>query len=463
MINIKNFIDSNTLENLVIGTVKNPERISTDTRTLLEGDCFLALSGENFDGNKYLEAAIEKGAKGCIHRNDEDTKRSVDKLSTKYPEVYFVGVDNPEKYFQALAKYHHQEWRRSGETITIGITGSNGKTTTKELLAGILEDLFPGKILFTQGNLNNHLGVPMTMLRLKEMHTVCILEIGTNHPGEISFLCDLGDPEAGIITTIGQSHLEFFHNEENVFKEKRSLFDHVNNKKGKFSVDYDNDFLRKLESSDHLMKLGYENGGDVKLSLKGRELGFEGRINLTLEAPYLMGEHNFKNLSLVVGLLISLYPEKETEIIKSCKTLKLPNNNRSEMRRVGNVEYFLDAYNANPSSMIASLKMYFESLGEKGLAVTDALFVLGDMNELGERSPDYHREIGSYLNQQQVSSVVFVGRFSQFYKEGFGKDCLVFESTDELKKEWSSVSKGYSEVFLKGSRTLQLESLVAQN
>ena len=460
MIELSKFVELNSAEEKVLGKVCPARRISTDTRSLLEGDIFLALSGESFDGNKYIEAAIEKGAKGIVYRTDNNL--NIEELFTSFPEVFFIGVNNTEKYFQSLAKDHHTRWREGRRTVTIGITGSNGKTTTKELLSGLLEFLFPQKILFTKGNLNNHLGVPMTLLRLTPEEDVCILEMGTNHPGEIGFLCDLGDPDAGIITNIGQSHLEFFETEENVFKEKRTLFDYVTKRDGYFSVDGDNAFLKTLPANEKTVLSGFKTG-NVKLKNNSTKLLISGDLELEVDCPLIFGIHNFKNLALSLSLILKLYPEKKEELKSACLKLELPKNNRSELIFRDDKIIYLDAYNANPSSMIASLETFKSYLNDKKLDLTQSCFVLGDMNELGEKSPEYHEEIGKLLNIMKIPNVLFVGRFCEFYKKGFGPSALSFESTKELQESWPSLFKKYSYFFLKGSRTLQLESLMTLN
>lgn len=453
MIELSRFLDTCT----VTGEVKDVKKVSTDTRSIELDDCFLALKGENFDGNAYLEKALEGGASGCVFQISDETNAKVKELTLSYPQKFFIGVENAELYFQELAKFHQKNWRMRGDTLTIGITGSNGKTTTKEMLAGLLEELFPGEILFTSGNLNNHLGVPMTLLRLGKSHRICILEMGTNHPGEIPFLAKLGDPDAGIITCIGQSHLEFFDNEANVFKEKRTLYDYVASKGGFFSVDGDDEFLKTIDENKALKKIGLNNNG-IEFVPKKKGIKLSGEVSFEALTPFIVGDHNLKNLSLVLGLLLSIYPDKKDALQIACESLKLPSNNRSEVRVVNGKEYFLDAYNANPSSMKASIKTYVEEIGS-----SESLFVLGDMNELGDKSPTYHQEIGEFLKSHNIENVIFVGRFAEFYNEGFGGNGKTFDSTDSLKNEWKTINDTNDKFFLKGSRTLQLESLVALN
>lgn len=455
MIALEKFNNNTKLSKLTLGKVKPVRKVSTDTRAILEGDLFVALEGENFDGNTYLREAIKKGAKGCLFKNNEENLERAKELYSEYPEVYFIGTDCTEKYFQELATFHLHEWRDKRETLTIGITGSNGKTTTKELMAAVLEEVFPGKTLFTQGNLNNHLGVPMTLLRLDKSFDICILEMGTNHPGEISFLCKLGDPDAGIITSIGQSHLEFFLNEANVFKEKRSLYEHVKKKNGFFAVDGDNPFLKKIENEKNLLKVSFEG---EKVQYEGQSLKFEGELELTCKG--LLGKHNFKNLAVVLSLLISIFPEEKIKLLEAAKKIKLPDNNRSQFIKNKDQVIFLDAYNANPSSMKAALESFKNYLESNKFNLNDSLFVLGDMNELGKKSSEYHEEIGHSLNELNIRQAIFVGRFANDYAKGFSGEFRIFTSTEELKKEWITLSEKYSSVFLKGSRTLQLESLM---
>ncbi|MFT6068784.1 MAG: UDP-N-acetylmuramoyl-tripeptide--D-alanyl-D-alanine ligase [Bacteriovoracaceae bacterium] len=457
MIALDKFNGSKTkLSKITLGKVKAVRKVSTDTRAILEGDLFVALTGENFDGNRYLKQAIEKGAKGCLFKDNDENREIVNKLYEQFPEVFFIGTDSTEKYFQDLASFHHSEWRLEKSSITIGITGSNGKTTTKELMAGVLESIFPGKTLFTEGNLNNHLGVPMTLLRLDESHDICILEMGTNHPGEISFLCEIGDPDAGIITSIGQSHLEFFFNEENVFREKKALYDYVKDKSGFFAIDSDNQYLKKLPLEDNLLRISFVDGN---IDYKGQELTFLD-YETKIKCPHLLGKHNFKNLAVVLSLLVNLFPEKKDKIFESAKEIKLPDNNRSQFIIKNGQTIFLDAYNANPSSMKAALESFKNYLSDNKLDLDHSLFVLGDMNELGEKSSQYHQELGVILKEMKVTNAIFVGRFAKDYANGFENEAKTFSNTAQLKAEWKEISKSFSSVFLKGSRTLQLESLM---
>lgn len=444
------------LSQVTLGKVKPVSRVSTDTREIIEGDLFVALSGENFDGNSYLIEAIKKGAKGCLFKNTAENLVQVNSLYNEYPEVFFIGTACTEKYFQSLASFHLSEWRLSKNKKTIAITGSNGKTTTKELMAGVLENIFPEKVLYTSGNLNNHLGVPMTILRLNETYDVCILEMGTNHPGEISILCDIGDPESGIITSIGQSHLEFFINESNVFKEKKCLYEHVHSKSGFFAVDSDNEYLDKMEDNEKLIKVSFEKG---RIKYEGQKLSFLDH-DMEITCPQLIGKHNFKNLAVVLSLLIELFPDKKTDIFESAKRVKLPENNRSQFIKNKDQLVFLDAYNANPSSMKAALDSFKNYLDDSDLELKESLFVLGDMNELGKNSREYHQELGNVLKEMKVANAIFVGRYSEDYALGFKGDSRVYKNTEALKQDWSKVSKGFTSVFLKGSRTLQLESLM---
>ena len=245
-----------------------------------------------------------------------------------------------------------------------------------------------------------------------------------------------------------------------MFKEKRSLYDYVKAKDGYFSVDGDNEFLKTLDENDKLSKLGFENG-TTKLSLHGTKLDFSGALNFALDAPHLFGVHNFKNLALSVSLVLQLFPDKEEKVVRACKDLLLPKNNRSELIEKNEKLIFLDAYNANPSSMIASLETFKSFLEDNNKSLEDCLFVLGDMNELGEKSSEYHEQIGGFLKSMGIIHAAFVGRFAKFYNSGFGGTGKTFATTESLKDNWQEHCSACSNIFLKGSRTLQLESLVA--
>ena len=220
--NIQGIIESN-------GEYSNTEiSITTDSRSMTSENVFLALKGENFDGFDYMNPALEKGVEVVIYTHLPERTEIVKSLKERYKDVLFIAVGNTLKYLQDSASWWMREWQKSNGGITIGLTGSNGKTTTKELLFAQAEIILKDKVLCTAGNFNNHIGVPLTVLRIKNKHKLAIIEMGTNHPGEIEVLCNIANPKFGLITNVGAAHLEFFKDESGVLKEKSSLYDYIN-------------------------------------------------------------------------------------------------------------------------------------------------------------------------------------------------------------------------------------------
>jgi len=428
--------------------------VSCDSRAHKKGQGFLALKGEKFDGAKFIEEVLKRGAPLVIFGIGSF---AVDKYVKDYPECVFIEATDTLKYLQELSHLHLLDWKKEGKKV-IGITGSNGKTTTKEMLYHFLNTAYPGAIHGTVGNYNNHLGVPFTLLGLNENHQVAIVEMGTNHPGEIEFLCKLACPDNGIITNIGPAHLEFFGSVENVFKEKRKLLDFVK-RKGLFVINGDDPHLGSIKPFAGLISFGEKNG-EIKFSLDHTKVDLDlpkGKIQL--ENNHLMGRHNFENLTAAFLLSLTLFPLKKETFIFAASSFK-PRNNRSLWIEKGEKKFFLDAYNANPGSMKASLNAFVKYTKTYNIAQEDCLFILGDMNELGEGAESFHHNMGTYLNELKVKNVAFLGRFSDIYGKGYKNPSKVYLTKPSLEKEWPILLKSFKYFFLKGSRSLQLESLI---
>jgi UDP-N-acetylmuramoyl-tripeptide--D-alanyl-D-alanine ligase len=433
-----------------------------DSRKMEEGQSFFALRGENFDGSSFIPQVLKKKCPLII---SEDTP-AIAELAKNHPDTCFVICENAVTYLQELAHLHMLEWKRENpKRIIIGITGSNGKTTTKEMLSHFLSAALPGKVIFTQGNLNNHLGVPFTLLTAQKEHQILIVEMGTNHPGEIKLLCDLAKPDAGIITSIGPAHLEFFGTVENIFLEKKNLFDSVvenTHGQGHFVLNKEDSYLSQIKPSKGLKSFG-ESSGDFKISLSNQTVTIDLKTEkITLENENLIGAHNFRNLVASFLMAFSLYPEEKEKFIVAAKSFK-PTSNRSSWIEKGNKKFFLDAYNANPGSMKASLEGFVQYLKKSGIPISECFFILGDMNELGENAPSLHQEIGLFLKNLGASEVAFIGRFSEHYRRGFGGEKYIFDSKKSFEKDWDFISKKFKYFFIKASRSLQLESILDIN
>lgn len=426
----------------------------SDTRKLEAGDVFIGIKGERFDGNEFFAKALDLGAQIIILQSDPVRDEQVKEEVKKHSGTSLILVENSINYLQQLSILHLQKWREQGKKV-IAITGSNGKTTTKEMIAYLLEKVLGEKLHFTKGNFNNHLGLPFTILDLKEQHELALFEIGTNHFGEIKSLCEICDPDFGLITNIGSSHLEFLKNEEGVFKEKSDIF-HWIKKKGvekSFIVNVDDSFLKQL-AQDPVSIASGSDSKDFKWQCFDDHL--EGMDKI--QNPNLIGKHNYKNLSMALSLALTLYPDHRETFIKAAHTFH-PQANRSSWLDYNGIKVFLDAYNANPSSMEASLLSYFSFLGKNKINLDKVLFVIGDMFELGEITPKAHSNIGTILKQQNAVHAIFVGQFSHHYLEGFGNNGKCYASVEDLLGDWQKGLDQYEHIFVKASRGVGLEKL----
>ncbi len=435
--------------------------INTDSRTFKSGETFVALHGESFDGFNYLEQVLKLGARAVVFSTKKGREQTIQNLSSLYPNVLFVEATDALKFIQELASLYILDWRsKKPSRKIIGITGSNGKTTHKEMTFSLLNSLFPDKVLATKGNLNNHIGVPLTIFRLEEKHDIAIIEMGMNHQGEIAELCAIAHPEHGMITNIGAAHIEFMYSMDNIFEEKKSLYTSVlknSHGSGMFVVNADDVFLTRLEPSSGLTTYGEKNG-DIRVQIEGQKIvfNFQG-ISLLITNNNIHEHHNLKNLAGVAILSLKLFPEKSEEIAKAASNYQQPSMNRSQW--VENI--FLDAYNANPSSMRVSIDSFINAMKTKGIALDDCYFVLGDMNELGVFAEDLHQEIAGHLKSNGVKNVSFIGRYKDFYLKGFSDPVSTHLNKEEFHDEWKKIRKNYKFVFVKASRSLQLESLMS--
>lgn len=422
--------------------------VTTDTRNCPEGSIFFALKGDNFNGNLFAEEALNKG---CAYAVVDEWK------SGKGENPQVIVVSDVLKTLQQLANFH----RRKLKIPIIAITGSNGKTTTKELIATILQKRF--EVAFTQGNLNNHIGVPLTLLSINKLHEIAVVEMGANHLGEIKVLCEIAEPDIGLITNIGKAHIEGFGSFENVIQAKCELYDFIREHDGKVFVNKDNPILN--EKSDAMDRILYGRD-DSSLFVSG---------TLSAETPFLhfdwnffehphqvktrlVGEYNLDNA--LAAAAIGKYYGINAMLISDALENYTPQNNRSQFERTSNNDLIIDAYNANPSSMKASLGYFAKIPTDLPKAV-----ILGDMNELGEISDAEHRKLSAFLKEQAFSKVFLVGpifeKTIRQLADGESEErFFVFHSVDllieELKKK---PPKGYY-FLLKGSRSIQLEKAV---
>lgn len=450
-----------SLINKISGNVSECELIiNTDSRKFVHGEAFVALGGENFDGRQYIENVLNIGARAVVFVCDGEYETKLASWTVKYRDTMFICVTDTLKFLQGLASLHILEWKNlSPNKKIIGITGSNGKTTHKEMMSYILQKIFPEKVLSTKGNLNNHIGVPLTIFGLSGNHEIAVIEMGMNHIGEIAELTAIAHPEHGMITNIGPAHIEFMKSTENIFKEKSELYNSVlKNSKGLgiFVVNADDIYLARLPKSPGLTTYGEQNG-DVKIniSVPNIELTIKGK-KLLITNQNISEYHNLKNLVGVAIFAMKLFPDKEQEILRAACEYTQPQMNRSQW--VDNI--FLDAYNANPSSMRTSINSFVETMKAKNISLDECYFVLGDMNELGEYAPALHKEIAEHAKNIGIKNISFIGRYRHYYLDGFPNPTSNYATKEEFYDSFKKIRKDFHFVFVKASRSLQLESLL---
>lgn len=414
--------------------------VCTDTRNITPGCLFIALKGSNFNGNRFAAEALEKGAVAVVIDEkdafiDGRTLLTADALAA----------------LQELGKHHRKQF-----TIPVlGITGSNGKTTSKELIREVLSKKY--SLIATEGNLNNHIGVPLTLLRINSKTEFAIIEMGANHKMEIGFLCNLADPDFGIITNIGKAHLGEFGGFEAVIQTKKELYDHIRIKNGKVFVNADDQLLMDLSRDIERVTYGTTSGCMVEGRLTQSQpfVGFRsGEVEVNSK---MIGTYNFSNMLAAVA--IGKYFGVSDPQIKNALESYTPSNNRSQLVKTakGNL-LIMDAYNANPSSMAAAIEHFGASAeGEKSV-------ILGDMRELGEYEVDEHKSILELVDKFSFARAIFVG--SVFKKAGsqleFRKIKPEYaESAEELIASMKSgkISSPKGSILLKGSRGIQLEKI----
>lgn len=416
--------------------------VCTDTRELKSGALFFALKGGNFNANEFAEKALNAGCSLAI----------IDEEMYKKDERYFL-VDDVLSTLQALANYH----RKQLDIPIIAITGSNGKTTSKELVNVVLSQKF--FTLATKGNLNNHIGVPLTLLNINPKHEIAIVEMGANHQGEIAELCAIAEPNYAMITNIGKAHLEGFGGYEGVIKAKSEMYTYIQKKGGCLFVNADNELLNKLSKEIKRVTYGRSKDFDfvgefiesnpfVKLKYKSKEdpISIEEKPEVI---THLIGEYNFENI-LAAACIGSHFNVSEQSIKKGLESY-VPSNNRSQVVQTKHNFVLLDAYNANPSSMKAAIENF------AGMNRRDKIVILGDMLELGDESEKEHKIIINLLKEKGILQAILIG--SIFTKVCDDENILTFLSSNEALSYLKKQPITNSSVLVKGSRGMQLEKL----
>ncbi len=411
--------------------------ISTDTRNIKLDSIFFALKGDNFNGNEFAHQALEKGATFAV----------VDEEKYCISEKYLL-VEDVLESLQQLAKYHRNQLK----IPFIGITGSNGKTTTKELIHAVLSQKY--KTLATHGNLNNHIGVPLTLLSIREEHQMAVIEMGANHMKEIEFLSSICSPDFGIITNIGKAHLEGFGSEENIAKGKSELYTHIKQKAGLLFVNADDSKVMQLSEGNKRICYGSANSSDFIAEYKGSEPFVCLQLNSLTSKPIvnssIIGKYNFDNC-VAAACIGNYFGVDETAIVHALESY-VPSNNRSQVMQKGSNTILMDAYNANPSSMEVALANFSSMKSEKKLAI------LGDMLELGSESELEHQHIADKALASKNTRVILIG--PNFQKIKTSASILHFESTAAAGAYLSEQQFKDFTVLIKGSRGMKLEQLL---
>ncbi len=417
--------------------------VSTDSRKITTNCLFFALKGANFDGNQYAQKAIADGAAYVV----------IDDPSYQDGEKYIV-VEDVLSTLQQLATHHREQF----DIPILAITGSNGKTTTKELVSAVMNTQYPTH--FTKGNFNNHIGVPLTLLAMTSDTEVAIIEMGANHIGEIEMLCNIARPTHGIITNVGKAHLEGFGSFEGVQLAKGELFRFLETNKGIAFINADEAYLLEMAGWS-IPKIFYQQSTELDLSNPGFEtqlleqtpllkIGFLNKKGKLITAQsQLIGQYNFNNImtAIAIGKYFKVRPKNISAAIEAYT----PNNNRSQIKKIATNTFLMDAYNANPSSMDKALESF------QTYEATNKIAILGDMLELGIYSMEAHRDI-LFKAKRLGINVVTVG--AEFQKVATAP-ILNFSDTTALK-DWFE-QQAFEDTFflLKGSRGIKLEDLLA--
>jgi UDP-N-acetylmuramoyl-tripeptide--D-alanyl-D-alanine ligase len=416
-------------------------KVCTDTRSIEKGALFFALKGASFNANEFAAKAIEQG---CAYAIVDEEKYA------DHPQT--IRVDDVLKALQQLANLHRKQFR----IPFLAITGSNGKTTNKELIHAVLSKKF--NTLATIGNLNNHIGVPLTLLRLTREHEFAIIEMGANHQGEIDGLCKIAEPDFGLITNIGKAHLEGFGGIEGVKKGKSELYRFIKAHGGNVFINGDDETLYELAFENDKITYGCKKLYDVI----GKDCTNTETVSFKYTTRYgekdwnkvkaintkIIGNYNFINC--LAAACVGNYFKVEEQGIADALENYLPNMNRSQVVKTSRNTIILDAYNANPNSMKAAIDNFAKYKADKKLVL------LGDMFELGEYSNEEHRKLVELLKENKFENVVLVG--NEFYNQdanGYKK----FRTTGECKDYLSSEGISGNAILIKGSRGMKMEVL----
>ena len=410
--------------------------ISTDTRTIKKNNIFFCLKGEKFDGNLFIDQAFHLGASFVIY-DDE-------KLNYKSEKA--IKVKNALETLQALAKYHRSKFN----IPVIGLTGSNGKTTSKELINSVLSQKF--NITFTSNNFNNHIGVPLTILKINRKTDIAIIEMGANHLGEIDLLCNIADPNIGYITNFGKAHLEGFGGIEGVIKGKSELYEYIRESKGVVLINNDDRIQREKSRGINTFSFGKSKKSDFLIyNTSSNKNLCEASLNDKKITSNLYGEYNFENInaSIAMGIHFGLSFDQIENGIKNY----IPKNNRSEMIKTKKNLLFVDSYNANPTSMKLSIQSFMKFKEVK------KTLILGDMHEIGKTYLIEHERILNSVKNNKDLKIFLVGKIFNKLKFNSGRIHFFNETNELIEYFKKNLITGHT-ILLKGSRKINLEKVI---
>ena len=415
---------------------KESKGVTTDTRKIGEGQMFFALKGEKFNANNFAEQAIALGASYAV----------VDEMEhAQNPQC--ILVDDVLETLQKLANFH----RKTFDIPVIGLTGSNGKTTNKELLVRVLSRNF--KVHATKGNLNNHIGVPLTLLEMTADTEMAVIEMGANHQQEVAMLSNICEPTHGFITNLGKAHLEGFGGEEGVRKGKGELFDFLKNNKGTTFVNQTDEKLTSLVKEKSMMVVVYYGADEfaLKMLTESPSVSFQLPQSEIVYTTHIGGKYNFDNMQTAFAVA-RFFGVSQTDAAEAIADYN-PDNNRSQVIEKGSNSFLMDAYNANPSSMAASVQNFGNLKTEKQRVV-----ILGDMFELGEYSDAEHAALGKLASEQDFDIVVLYGENMQHALAHLPK---AYYFTDKFSLHNWLIEKAFTNTYflVKGSRGVGLESV----
>lgn len=418
----------------------NSTGVTTDSRNCPEGSIFFALKGDSFNGNAFAAGALEKGSAYAVIDEPEYAISGDDR---------YILVENVLVALQQLANHH----RRQFDIKVIGITGTNGKTTTKELIAAVLSQTY--NVLYTLGNFNNHIGVPLTLLRLTAEHDVAVIEMGASHPGDIKELVEIAEPDFGIITNVGKGHLEGFGSFEGVIRTKGELYEFLRQRPGSVVfIDHDNPYVMKM--AEGLNLVSYGTAGD--LYIIGRVTGNSPYLSIAWKAgkmgeehsvkTQLIGDYNFANVlaAVTIGHYFGIRPEGIDRALEAYK----PQNNRSQLTKTADNTLIVDAYNANPTSMMAALSNF------NNMTAEHKMLIIGDMRELGSESAVEHQKVIDFIDTCDFERVILVGELFAATRHSYESFANVQELIEEIKR---TKPQGKT-ILIKGSNGIKLYSLV---